>query len=313
MPEASRRTIALDPDAGTLPEGLLLPPEQGGEFVAFVADPRLREWAPSALFSLARGWSQRGRACLVVDADFAGPSLPPGSGVTPREGLSDALFYGASVERVTMDLPSQPFDLIPAGTVVPDAAQAWAHDAWTHLLAQFRSEGRVVLLLVPGNREGVTPLLARADRVFRLGLDPAEGLEAYPLIHPAFHSLAPDPALSLESGLPPESALAPERDLQPFRKVEESRRPTRQVDGLTRADQTSLAEKRTPVSRPFAPSSMTAREADPGAAGASPRRSSLSWLLLVLLLLVLILVGAVWLGWLEIPGLDLPGRTALAE
>jgi len=313
MPEASRRTIALDPDAVTLPEGLLLPPEQGGEVVAFVADPRLRDWAPSALFSIARGWTQRGRACLVVDADFAGPSLPPGSGVTPREGLSDALFYGASVERVTMELPAQPFDLIPAGTVVPDAAHAWAHDAWTHLLARLRSEDRVVLLLVPGNREGVTPLLARADRVFRLGLDPAEGLEAYPLIHPAFHSLARDPAVALESGLPRESDLALDRDLQPFRNVEESRLSTRPVDGLTRADQTSLAEKRPPVTRSLAPSSMTEEETGPRAAGASPRRSSLPSLLLVLLLLLLILVGAVWLGWLEIPGLDLPGRTALAE
>ncbi len=307
MPEASRRTIALDPDAGTLPEGLLLPPEQGGEVVAFVVDPRLREWAPSAVFSLARGWSHRGRACLVVDADFGGPSLPPGSGVTSREGLSDALFYGASVERVTMDLPSQPFDLIPAGTVVPDAAQAWVHGAWTHLLAQFRSEDRVVLLLVPGNREGVTPLLARADRVFRLGLDPAEGLEAYPLIHPASHSLAADPALT------PESAVAPKAEPQPFGNVEEPRRSARPVDGLTRADQTSLAEKRTPVTRPLAPSSMTEGETGPGTAGASPRRRSLASLLLVLLLLLLILVGALWLGWLEIPGLDLPGRTALAE
>ena len=275
--------------------------------VAFVVDPRLREWAPSALFALARGWSRRGRTCLVVDADFAGPTLPPGSAVTPREGLSDALFYGASVERVALDLPSEPFALIPAGTVVPDAGQAWAHGAWTHLLAGLCSEDRVVLLLVPGNREGVAPLLARADRVFRMGLDLAEGPHAYPLIHPASHPVAPDPALT------PDSTLAPEAELRPSGNVEESRRPTRQVDGLTRADQTSLAEKRPPVIRPLAPSSMTAGEAVSGAAGASPRRSSLPWLLLVLVLLVLVLIGAAWLGWLEIPGLDLPGRAALAE
>jgi len=297
MPEASRRTIALDPDTGKLPEGLLLPPEQGGEVVAFIVDPGVRDWAPTAVFALARGWAGRGRRCLVVDADFAGPTLPPGSSVAPREGLSDLLFYGASIERVAITPRSEPFDLVPAGTVVPDAAHAWAHEAWAHLLAGLRSDHRVVLLLLPGNREGVAPLTARADRVFRLGLDPAEGPDAFPLIHPASHAVAAPAA----------------RTPEPLNEPQVPPRATRPVDGLTRADQASLASKTRTAPRPSASFPEGDRDTDVSPSAAPPPRRPLPWLLLVLLLLVLGLLGAAWLGWLEIPGLDLPGRTAFTE
>jgi hypothetical protein len=296
MPEASRRTIKLDPDAGTLPEGLLLPPEHGGEVLAFLVEPALRSWAPSALRALARGWQERGRVPVIVDADFANPSLPPEAVPGPREGLSDALFFGASVDRVLLDLPGESFSLVPAGTVVPDAAQAWAHDAWGNFLRTLRSRNLVVLLLLPADREGVVPLVARADRVFRIGNELVEGPGAHPLIHPA--SSTPSPAPSSRTAVDEtEAPTAP---------------PPPDVPGMTRPDQGSLAVR--PELQGEAPSTARAAHAPDATVpsqGARPiSRRPFPWVIVAVVVVLVVLAAAVWFGWVDIPGLDLPGQAA---
>jgi hypothetical protein len=296
MPEASRRTIKLDPDAGTLPEGLLLPPEHGGEVLAFLVEPALRDWAPSALRALARGWQERGRVPVIVDADFANPSLPLEAAPTPREGLSDALFFGASVDRILLDAPGESFSLVPAGTVVPDAAEAWAHDAWGNFLRALRSRDRVVLLLLPADREGVVPLVARADRVFRIGNELVEGSGAHPLIHPASSTPAP-------TAVPREAVDETDAPSAP---------PPTDVPGMTRPDQGSLA-----VRPEIEAGALPAAEA-PGAQdapvptqGARPiSRRPFPWVLVAVVLVLVLLAAAVWFGWIDIPGVDLPGQAA---
>jgi len=296
MPEASRRTIKLDPDAGTLPEGLLLPPEQGGEVLAFLVEPALRNWAPSALRALARGWQGRGRLPLIVDADFANPSLPLEAAPTPREGLSDALFFGASVDRILLDLPGESFSLVPAGTVVPDAAEAWAHDAWGNFLRTLRSRNWVVLLLLPANREGVVPLVARADRVFRIGTELVEGPDAHPLIHPASST----PAHAETPGANVDEISAPGAP------------PRSDVPGMTRPDQGTLAA-RPEIESPALPGAQApaAQDAPVTSQGARPiSRRPFPWVLAAVVLVLVLLAAAVWFGWIEIPGVDLPGQAA---
>ncbi|TVP50375.1 MAG: hypothetical protein EA350_00680, partial [Gemmatimonadales bacterium] len=296
MPEASRRTIKLDPDAGTLPEGLLLPPEHGGEVLAFLVEPALRNWAPSALRALARGWQERGRIPLIVDADFANPSLPLEGAPTAREGLSDVLFFGASVDRVLLDLPGESFSLVPAGTVVPDAAEAWAHDAWGNFLRTLRSRNLVVLLLLPADREGVVPLVARADRVFRIGNELVEGPGAHPLIHPASST--------------PAHAATPREDVDETTAA--SAPPLSDVSGMTRPDQGTLAIKPEQQGGALpaagAPGPQNAPAPSEGARPIS--RRPFPWLLVTVILVLVLLAAAVWFGWIEIPGVDLPGQAA---
>jgi hypothetical protein len=296
MPEASRRTIKLDPDAGTLPEGLLLPPEHGGEVLAFLVEPALRNWAPSALRALARGWQERGRIPLIVDADFANPSLPLESAPPLREGLSDVLFFGASVDRVLLDLPGEGFSLVPAGTVVPDAAEAWAHDAWGNFLRTLRSRDRVVLLLLPADREGVVPLVARADRVFRIGNELVEGPGAHPLIHPASSTptLAPLPRAAVDET---EASTAP---------------PLPDVPGMTRPDQGSLAVQPEIERGALPPAGAPGpQDAPVSSEGARPiSRRPVPWVLAAVVLVLALLAAAVWFGWIDIPGVDLPGQAA---
>lgn len=301
MPEASRRTIRLDPDAGTLPEGLLLPPEQGGEVVAFLVEPALRAWAPSAFVSLARGWQERGRNPLILDADFANPTLPNEGATTAHEGLSDVLYFGASLDRVQLEYPGESFQLVPAGTVVPDAAEAWAHGGWGNLLRTLRSRNHVVLLRLPADREGVVPLTARADRVFRVGNELVEGAGAHPLIHPAWSTPAPAPSAATDVDGNDESSPPHPPPVQ----------------GMTRPDQGSLAVK-PEIGAEEAASAADVRASAAGVrataartGGARPisRRKVPWWLLAVAVVLVLLAV-AVWFGWIQVPGVDLPRQAA---
>jgi hypothetical protein len=300
MPEASRRTIKFDPDAGTLPEGLLLPPEAGGEVLAFLVEPALRDWAPSAVLGLARGWQERGRFPVIVDADFANPSLSGGAS-GPREGLSDALYFGASVDHVLVDLPDDGIPLVPAGTVVPDAAEAWAHGAWGNLLRTLRTRNRVVLLLLPADREGVVPLTARADRIFRIGNEIVEGPGAHTLIHPA--ATTPTPA----APSPAPTTQAPVRETDPTRGS-----PNRDVPGMTRPDQGSLGVKpELEAEHMRAASGRAPQDAAGQRQGARPiGRRGFPWLVVGVVLVLALLAAAVWFGWIEIPGVDLPGQAS---
>jgi hypothetical protein len=309
--EASRRAIALDTESGQLPEGLLLPPEHGGEVVILLVDPELRGWAPEAAHALARGWTARGRRVVLVDGDFTGAILPLPQGGTHAEGVSDALFFGASPHRISLELPGEEHTLVGTGTVVPDPAQAWAHDGWTALLGRFRESGHVILLLLPANREGVTPLLPLANRTFRVARTLQDAPRPLPLLHPSH--LRP----LLADGLPLEEGLH-----------ELEAQDTEEVEGVTRADQGTLAEKPEAAAFRDAQLAQAARfrgsEGGPAAAGGAggemaasapapaearavrPRR--VPWVLLVLVLVFVVALVLSWTGVVEIPGLPLPTR-----
>jgi hypothetical protein len=187
---------------------------------------------------------------------------------------------------------------VPAGTVVPDAAEAWAHGAWGNFLRTLRSRNRIVLLLLPADREGVVPLLARADRVFRVGNELVEGPGAHPLIHPA--TSTPTPAT------PPRAASGEPEPSQATRFSG--------VQGMTRPDQGSLAARpeRNEEDLPVATGNVP-QAAPAGNQGARPlSRRGFPWLLVTVLLVLALLAAAVWFGWIEIPGVELPGQAAFS-
>lgn len=317
-PEASRRTLALDAASGSLPEGLLLPPATGGEVVLLLVDPELRGWAPEAARTLAGGWADRGRQVVLVDADFSGAILPPDQG-GGREGLSDALFYGVSLEHITLAPVDAAWEVIPVGTVVPDPAQAWSHDGWALVLSRLRQENRVAVLLAPANREGVVSLQSRADRVFRVARTLEDTPHPLPTLHPA----------GLRPLLPDGSPLD---DETMARVANEAVR----VPELTRADQGTLAEKpevgalrelemardargtgrstEEAASDPWR-ASGTSAPADPGPvsspAPASPRpvrRRRIPWVLMVLLVAFVTALLLAWAGVIQVPAFDLLNR-----
>jgi hypothetical protein len=302
MPEASRRIIQLSPQAESLPEGLLLPPEQGGEVVAFLVDPDVADWAAEALVRLARGWAERGRQVLLAEGDLAGPRLHAVIGVKSAEGIADALHFGASPERIITEVPGEPFRFVPAGTVVPDPAQAWRHEGWIHLLRSLRDD-RVVLLALPADREFAQELATRADRVFRMS-GTLPGPDApHPVIHPPGAIAGSDTSAVLD---PPEGASSPEG------------RGTgagegRAVEGMIRPDQDTLAERKPPTA------ARKGKRAKPVATDGAPtsavrrRPGRLVLLLVVIVVLAILLIGAAWLGFLEIPGVSLSPRTATGE
>ncbi len=303
MPETSRRIIQLSPEADTLPEGLLLPPEQGGEVVAFVVEPDVADWAGRALVRLARGWTERHRQVILVEGDFAGPFLQAATGATASEGVADALHFGASPERIVSDVPGERFGFVPAGTVVPDPAQAWAHEGWPHLLRTL-SEGRVVLLVLPADREGAGDLASRADRVFRMSASLPGPDAPHPVIHPpgavqgAGNFAAPSgPPVPADSGSPGADPAN-----------EGSR-----IEGMIRPDQDTLAERQ---EYPAPTGKRKRGRGGDGAAGApgTGRRSKggpgrLVLLLVIVVVLALLLIGAGALGWVDLPGFGLSEPT----
>jgi hypothetical protein len=297
MPEASRRTIALDPDDAVLPEGLLLPPERGGEVVALLIEPDHQDWGTRAALAIARGWSERGRQVVLVDADVARPRLGAKLGLPEGEGTSDALLFGASPERIRVRGEGLSFDVVRTGTVVPDPGQLWGHDSWPTVLQALRGDDGVVVLLLPEGREGTASLVARADRTFRMGTTSPAGEDEPTLIHPgAAKASAGAPA---EVSKPAAPAPAPDDAVG-----------SGAVSGMTRPDQDTLAAR-----KPAAPAQRGAAPAGgaPAARVSSTRpvgKRRLPLLLLVLLVLVLALLGALWFEWIEIPGIALPPRSA---
>jgi hypothetical protein len=286
MPEASRRTIQLSPDAEALPEGLLLPPEEGGEVVGCLVDGDVRDWAGPALMRLARGWAERGRAVVLVDADFASPFMAGAAGVDPGEGLSDALHFGASPERILSEVPGATWHLVTPGTVVPDPLQSWSHGGWAHLVDALKGEARVLLLVLPADREAARSLTSHADRVFHLsGTRPGPDAP-HPVIHPPEALEArPDP-LAVAGGPPLGEAAGGEGRGAP-------------PQGITRADQDTLAER-----KPAAPAAGTAATSSATLPTTSRRGGSgrRLFLLVLVVVLALLLLGALWLGVLELPG-----------
>jgi hypothetical protein len=200
--------VSVDQEA---PSVNLAPPTDGsGVVVALLAEegPRSHGWAPRVAVSLAREWAGDGLKVFLADGDLDRPALHTVLGRDNGEGMADAVVYGASPGRIGRPVPEAGFLFASAGTVIPDAEEAWAHPRWGTLLQAFRESGSLLLLYLPANPEGgPAGLVDQADRVIRLADEaPAEDpRNGHLYIHPAEGTLTAQGA-----GTPPDRSAASE-------------------------------------------------------------------------------------------------------
>ncbi|HSM60191.1 MAG TPA: hypothetical protein VK849_05315, partial [Longimicrobiales bacterium] len=141
-----------------------------GRVVALVASRTLARapWTGEAAASLARTWATGGLRVVLADAGLERPTLHEVFGVRNEEGLSDAVLWGASVQRVARPLPRDGFYVVTSGTPVPDGAAVFATERWGQLCVGFREAGVTLVALVPDGAPGWESVVAAATDVFIL-------------------------------------------------------------------------------------------------------------------------------------------------
>ncbi len=290
--------IRFDPVQSTLPEGVLLPPSASGEVVALLVDPGtgMDGWPPRVARSVARTWAERDRSVVLLDAHIERPALHHLLGASNTEGITDAVEYGASLSRVTQSLESEPFDFIPAGTVLSDPREFWRSRRWNALMDRARKEQRVLLLYLPASEPEINSVVRQADRSFWVGRPDAPDAAQYP---------------GIRAIVPPRSPE--DRDAAADPAVEDRYRSPSGLIGSTQETIAPKPEREREQARPQNPTRPRPASSPGGARPVGTRRST-PWILLIL---VLILAGGVighWFGVFTIPGLPVrmePAETGL--
>jgi hypothetical protein len=298
-PVRKDRPVPFDPASGSGSDGVELPPPEG-EVVTVLADAGVRGdlWAERSAVALARAWGGRGRKVVLVDGDVETPSLHELLDVQNLEGISDALLYGASPERVTVSVAGEPFRFIPSGTVVADPAGFRGSDRWGGLLDGFRSREEVVILFLPAGGNGSALLAAQGDRVLRMarpGTPPPEGFPPSLLLHPVGAPTASADGAGAPEPVPGDDPLPP--------SLAEGREAS--ASGAAADPEGASATASAPAGTPGTPLPVTAA---PARSGPRPRSGGgrQKILLGALLLAVVIFLVAAWLGFIEVPGFPGP-------
>jgi hypothetical protein len=168
---------------GTWPNAVPFDPGSGAALRAWeglvgsveaVPSPMLLVSGEAARYS---GWSARTaleladalaghRAVLLIDLHFDATDLgelaPP-----DREGISDVLLFGASLERVAVSPRGHRFSFIPTGPLVSDAEELLRSPAWTRVFDDAARSHTLVMGFVPWRSRGLAALLQRVrDFVF---------------------------------------------------------------------------------------------------------------------------------------------------
>lgn len=147
--------------------------------VAFAAGTQVRSggWAGRAALEVCRGWGAEGARVVLADTALEEPELHRWAGLDNLEGVSDALMFGTSFQRLGQPL-SDGLYLATAGTAVPDGEALRSHPRWRDFAAGFREAGAVLALYVPLDAPGSDALLTLADHVVVLATEAeADGLE----------------------------------------------------------------------------------------------------------------------------------------
>lgn len=186
------RWTSLEIDAAEPPP--LAPPEPGRHVVVFTATPTVRSggWSARAAVEICRGWGAAGARIVLADLALEEPVLHGAAGLDNLEGVSDALLFGTSFQRLGQPL-SDGLYLVTAGTAVPDGEALRSHPRWRDFVEGFREADAVLALYVPDDAPGLDVLLGMADGVIALCTEDETG----------------DP--SLAAGPPVLAALGPER------------------------------------------------------------------------------------------------------
>lgn len=131
-----------------------------------------RAWAAKAAWDIARIAARDGRRVALVDLCLEHPALHETVGLQATEGIVDAFEYGVSLNKAAHEVTG--VFIIPAGSVTANPADVYAHPRWPKLQAGFRSEGALLLALLP--QSGLTNFSATPDGVLALA---PEGLPVH--------------------------------------------------------------------------------------------------------------------------------------
>jgi hypothetical protein len=152
--------------------GHLVPPLiDGAALIALIPITEDLPWAAKAAWDIARIAARDGRRVALVDLCLEHPVLHETVGLQATEGIVDAFEYGVSLNKAAHEVTG--VFIIPAGSETAHPAEMWAHERWRKLHAGFRSEGALLIALIP--QKGLTQLSATPDGAIVLA---PEGLGA---------------------------------------------------------------------------------------------------------------------------------------
>jgi cell division septation protein DedD len=140
--------------------GHLVPPlVDDAALVALVTMTNDLPWAAKAAWDIARIAARDGRRVALVDLCLENPALHDIVGLHATEGIVDAFEYGVSLNKAAHEVTG--VFIIPAGSETANPAEVYAHARWPKLQAGFRSEGALLLALLP--LTGLAQLSAAPD------------------------------------------------------------------------------------------------------------------------------------------------------
>jgi len=140
--------------------GHLVPPlVDSAALVALVTTTNDQHWAAKAAWDIARIAARDGRRVALVDLCLENPALQEIVGLHATEGIVDAFEYGVSLNKAAHEITG--VFIIPVGSVTANPAEVYAHARWPKLQAGFRSEGALLLALLP--LTGLAQLSATPD------------------------------------------------------------------------------------------------------------------------------------------------------
>lgn len=300
----------FDPSAGSVSTAATPPsPDESGRRVVVVvptASVEHERWAARTTVALARAWGREGTKVFLADLSVRRPVLHEVLGVENGEGISDALLYGASIQRIAVST-DEPFFFAPAGTAVPDAEPVLGHPRWEVLTQGFSSAGVTLLLYAPLDLPGTPSLLQRASQVILLATEEeAAGTELEGMDGKVSLVLGPEGELSPEE--PPTVEGAASTELRAEAPGEEEPAPA--VEGPAAVGEPAAAApdsaRRAGAPAPAAEEPGVPRTAGAARSGKKGGRRRSSRVEIFVLLLVLVLGGAVvgaYYGYVEVPWL----------
>ena len=152
--------------------GHLVPPLlDGAALIALIPITQDLPWAAKAAWDIARIAARDGRRVALVDLCLEHPVLHETVGLKATEGIVDAFEYGVSLNKAAHEVTG--VFIIPAGSETAHPADVYAHERWRKLHAGFRSEGALLIALLPLN--GLAQFSATPDGAIALA---PEGLGA---------------------------------------------------------------------------------------------------------------------------------------
>jgi len=148
--------------------GHLVPPlVDDAALVALVTMANDPPWAAKAAWDIARIAARDGRRVALVDLCLENPALHEMVGLHATEGIVDAFEYGVSLNKAAHEVTG--VFIIPAGSETAHPDEVYAHARWPKLQAGFRSEGALLLALLP--LTGLAQLSAAPDGALVLAPD----------------------------------------------------------------------------------------------------------------------------------------------